>query len=209
MRLSEAFDHIEQWSREGEDTGICVRRYGYVIIDRGGLERGFDVCPVCGAATGAGHIVVSHDDGRRVRIDVRLYHYAQAGHPISREQLDSERLLAILAEAHRPPAALANSRLTLEEALAQVQQIQEDGEKVGPYVRRAGHIMVHVGGLKEGRQYCIHCGQALGKGQITVMHADQRMVSFDVAIYHYAEAGHPIAPQQLDSRRLLAMLADR
>ena len=209
MRLSDAFDTIEQWSKEGKDAGNCAVRYGYLIIDKGGIGKGLTWCPVCGATTGMGHIEVSHDDGRRVRIDVQLYHYVQVGHSISQEQLDSELLCGMLADANTPPAALAHSELTIEDAMEQIQHIQQNGEQIGRFVRRTGRIMVHVGGLKEGTQYCIHCGEPLGKGRITVMHEDQRMVTFDPAMFHYVEAGHPFTMQQLDSQRLLAILGDQ
>jgi ribosomal protein S27AE len=208
MNLPEAFDAIERWSQEGVDVGLCTRRYGYVVIDRGGIQRGLTTCPVCGAMSGMGQIAVSHDDGRSVSIDLMLYHYSEAGHPIGRDQLDSGLLFAIIHDVDMPPAALGRSEMTVEEALQHIQRIQQTGERIRPHVSRAGHLMVNDGGLQEGRQYCIHCGKELDRGAISVMHDDRRMIHFDVSIYHYAEAGHPITPQQLDSRRLLAMLAD-
>lgn len=209
MTLTEAFETIERWSKEGQEVGDCRHRYGYVIIDRGGMMLGLTSCPVCGATTGMGVITVSHDDGRGVGIEVPFYHYVEAGHPISKEQLDTDLLFAIIADFETPPAGLESNEMTVAQALELVREIGLNGEKAGPYVRRSGRIMVHPGVPRDRKQYCIHCGVELGREQVSVMHEDGRDVSFDVAMYHYAEAGHPITAQQLDSRRLLAMLADR
>jgi len=99
MTLSEAFDTIEQYSQEGERAGTCLFRYGRLLIDRGGIQRGLDCCPVCGQYHGMGWIFVTHDDGRRIGIHLPLYHYAKAGHPISETDIDAELLFAIIADA--------------------------------------------------------------------------------------------------------------
>jgi hypothetical protein len=75
------------------------RRTGKVTLYFGGIERGFQPCPHCGATAGMGFIGVTHDDGRGLSFDPLLYHYAQAGHPIAAEDVDAGLLLAIMADA--------------------------------------------------------------------------------------------------------------
>ncbi len=74
-------------------------RSGMVCIDVGGIERGLQPCPHCGATTGMGLIVVRHDDGRGIGFDPALYHYAQVGHPITQADVDGDALLSIMADA--------------------------------------------------------------------------------------------------------------
>jgi hypothetical protein len=74
-------------------------RTGKVTLYFGGIERGFQPCPHCGATAGMGFIGVSHDDGRSLSFDPILYHYAQAGHPITADDVDAGLLLAIMADA--------------------------------------------------------------------------------------------------------------
>jgi hypothetical protein len=74
-------------------------RTGAVTLYFGGIERGFQPCPHCGATAGMGFIGVSHDDGRSLSFDPLLYHYAQAGHAITAEDVDAGLLLAIMADA--------------------------------------------------------------------------------------------------------------
>ena len=97
MKLSEAFEKVEEWSKLGEKVDICVVRYGKLTIDRGGIERGIKPCPFCDAVTGMGIILVVHDDGRAVGYDPGLYHYADAGHPITEEDLDVDLFLSMIA----------------------------------------------------------------------------------------------------------------
>ena len=209
MNLSDAFDTIERWREEGEPAGDYSRRVGHVVIYSGGIQMGLTACPICGAVTGMGELLVSHDDGRRVVIPLPLFHYAEAGHPIAPAQLDSDRLCSIIVDALEAPKVAPEKEMTLPAAMAHLRHIREHGEQAGPVVSRIGRIMVGEHGLKEGHQYCIHCGKQLPRGELTVMHKDMRMVTFDVAMFHYVEAGHPIAPEELDTRRLLAMLAGR
>jgi hypothetical protein len=72
---------------------------GKVTLYFGGIERGFQPCPHCGATAGMGFIGVSHEDGRSLSFDPILYHYAQAGHPITADDVDAGLLLAIMADA--------------------------------------------------------------------------------------------------------------
>lgn len=209
MDIYEAFETVGRWRNEGAPAGAYTRRIGYVTIYSGGIEMGLTSCPVCGAITGMGRIEVSHDDGRRVGIELPLFHYAEAGHPITGEHLDTELLISIVADVDVAPTSDPSRAMDLPAALAHIARIQAEGERVGPRVLKMGRIMVGEHGLKEGRQYCIHCGQQLPKGELTVMHEDARMVTFDVGLLHYVEAGHPITPDDLDAPRLLAMLADR
>jgi hypothetical protein len=74
-------------------------RSGAVTFYFGGIERGLQPCPHCGAPAGMGFIGVTHDDGRGLSFDPILYHYAQAGHPITAEDVDVGLLLAIMADA--------------------------------------------------------------------------------------------------------------
>ena len=62
---------------------------GKVTLYFGGIERGLQPCPHCGAAAGMGFIGVSHEDGRSLSFDPILYHYAQAGHPITADDVDA------------------------------------------------------------------------------------------------------------------------
>jgi hypothetical protein len=45
-----------------------------------------------------GQITVRHKDGRTVSFNPRLFHYARANHPITKEDVDGETLIAILSE---------------------------------------------------------------------------------------------------------------
>lgn len=74
-------------------------RSGQVSVDVGGIQRGIKPCPHCGAMTSMGLIIVRHDDGRVLGFDPALYHYAQAGHPITRDDVDGDALLSIMADA--------------------------------------------------------------------------------------------------------------
>jgi hypothetical protein len=74
-------------------------RSGQVSIDVGGIQRGIKPCPHCGAMTNMGLIIVRHDDGRGLGFDPALYHYAQAGHPITQDDVDGDVLLSIMADA--------------------------------------------------------------------------------------------------------------
>jgi hypothetical protein len=74
-------------------------RSGAVTLYFGGIERGLQPCPHCGGMAGMGFIGVTHDDGRGLSFDPILYHYAQAGHPITDSDVDAGLLLSIMADA--------------------------------------------------------------------------------------------------------------
>jgi len=48
---------------------------------------------------GMGSITVCHDDGRTVRFNPRLFHYAEAGHPITNRDVNCKLLVAIMSDA--------------------------------------------------------------------------------------------------------------
>jgi hypothetical protein len=48
---------------------------------------------------GMGNITVRHDDGRAVRFNLRLLHYAEAGHPITSRDVNARLLVAIMSDA--------------------------------------------------------------------------------------------------------------
>jgi hypothetical protein len=48
---------------------------------------------------GMGSITVRHDDGRAVRFNLRLLHYAEAGHPITARDVNGKLLVVIMSEA--------------------------------------------------------------------------------------------------------------
>ncbi|GEM_PF-2886178 len=81
---------------EGGRSGY---RSGRVFIDTSGLQRGVVPCPRCGALMGMGSITVCHDDGRTVRFNPRLFHYAEAGHPITNRDVNCKLLVAIMSDA--------------------------------------------------------------------------------------------------------------
>jgi hypothetical protein len=57
------------------------------------------MCPHCGASYNAGHFRVRHQDGREVRFDVGLVHNAQAGHPISSQDVNTDTLISMMEDA--------------------------------------------------------------------------------------------------------------
>ena len=73
-------------------------RSGPTTVDASRLQRGIISCPHCGAVTGMGTISVRHDDGRTVDFHPQLFHYAQAGHPITAEDVDRDALVAIMSD---------------------------------------------------------------------------------------------------------------
>ena len=78
---------------------LSLFQSGPVYVYAGMVQRGIKPCPICGAMTGMGSIVVVHQDGRAVSFDPALYHYADAGHPITADDVDVETLVAIVSEA--------------------------------------------------------------------------------------------------------------
>lgn len=99
MTIQEAIRRIEEIRTPAPGEGPCVYGSGRVTVDRGEVQRGVLPCPVCGRLAGMGVITVRHADGRWVRYDPRLVHYAEAGHAITAEEVDAEMLLAIVADA--------------------------------------------------------------------------------------------------------------
>jgi hypothetical protein len=114
LRADEAYRALDRaerrviWQARLEEAGLLPGqadssmayscRTGKVTLYFGGIERGLQPCPHCGAAAGMGFIGVTHDDGRGLSFDPILYHYAQAGHPIAAEDVDAGLLLAIMAD---------------------------------------------------------------------------------------------------------------
>jgi hypothetical protein len=109
MTVQEAVHKVEEIHRRGMEeqerssrpsiAEMFTHRSGRVAVYTGGVQRGIKACLHCSGMTGMGEIVVRHEDGREVAFGVELYHYAQAGHPITPEDVDGETLLAILADA--------------------------------------------------------------------------------------------------------------
>jgi len=85
--------------RQVNEEGRTGYRIGKVFIDTGGLQRGVTSCPHCGALMGMGRIVVRHDDGRNVSFNPRLFHYVEAGHPITSRDVNGKLLVAIMSDA--------------------------------------------------------------------------------------------------------------
>ena len=98
MELSEAFEKVEEWNRQGESINAYEIRYGKLTIDHGRIQMGLQGCPFCDAVTGMGLISVTHDDGRSVSFDPALFHFARAGHPITEEDLDVDLFLSMIAD---------------------------------------------------------------------------------------------------------------
>ena len=71
-------------------------RAGRITVDYGGVEMGLDGCPICGGVRNMGFLVVRHDDGRSIQVDMAMFHNVQAGHPVS-ESL-ARPLIAIVAD---------------------------------------------------------------------------------------------------------------
>ena len=80
------------------DDNYTVRR-GSVSVSFGAIQRGLDVCPLCGATTGMGVIIITHDELGEVDMPVQMYHYAEVKHPIGSELFHSELLAMIMADA--------------------------------------------------------------------------------------------------------------
>jgi hypothetical protein len=93
-------DVIAPEYRQKNEPGsfTILYRLGPVTVDAGGIQRGVISCSHCGETTGMGTIIVSHDDGRTVHFHPQLFHYAQAGHPITDEDVDRNVLVAIMAD---------------------------------------------------------------------------------------------------------------
>jgi hypothetical protein len=51
------------------------------------LTRGIETCPYCGVSMKMGDVTVQHDDGRAVKLYVRLFHYVEVSHPITDHDL--------------------------------------------------------------------------------------------------------------------------
>lgn len=81
---------------EGGRTGY---RLGKVFVDTSGVQRGVLPCPLCGALMGMGSITLRHDDGRTVHFSPRLFHYVEAGHPVTSRDVNGKLLVAIMEEA--------------------------------------------------------------------------------------------------------------
>ena len=61
--------------------------------------RGILPCPFCDSWTGMGDVSVHHKDGRSVGFGIPLFHFAEAGHPITTEDIDGEMLVSIMQDA--------------------------------------------------------------------------------------------------------------
>ena len=77
---------------------LSTHRSGKVTVRRV-QDRAVDACPYCDALYNAGHFAVWHQDGRKVRVDVALVHYAQASHLISSEDVNIDALVSIMEDA--------------------------------------------------------------------------------------------------------------
>ncbi len=103
--------HFTNWV--ASPSGKVVIRY---LITRGVLP-----CPICGKWTGMGTISIQHRDGRIVRLNPGLYHYVDARHPISKNEVEAEQLIAIIDEAEDWSADLnqhaSDTRKLEEEAI--------------------------------------------------------------------------------------------
>lgn len=89
------------------DRDLRVRAYveelsthhsGKVTVKRV-LDRAIGACPYCDTVHNAGHFVVQHQDGRQLRFDVVLVHYAQASHLISSEDVKVNTLISMMEDA--------------------------------------------------------------------------------------------------------------
>ena len=82
-----------------EEDGRYGHRFGKVFIDESKIQRGIVPCPHCGQAVVMGLITVLHDDGRMVGFEPKVDHYVQVNHPITRDDIDGETLIAMLNDA--------------------------------------------------------------------------------------------------------------
>ena len=100
MTVQEAIKRVAQLdpytTRDFSHGTHRVSPSGQVMIDYR-IERGILPCPVCGQWTGMGMITVRHIDGRSVVFSPALYHYVDAGHPLS--DIDGDLLIAIMRDA--------------------------------------------------------------------------------------------------------------
>jgi hypothetical protein len=116
------------------------------------------------------------------------------------DELRADEAYRALARAERRPIRQAR----LKEAGLLPDQ-QDTGAK---YSCHTGAVTLYFGGIERGLQPCPHCGGMAGMGFIGVSHDDGRSLSFDPILYHYAQAGHPIADEDVDGGLLLAIMAD-
>ena len=82
LTLAEALEEIRVIQQTGSRVGMCGMRSGRVIVDFGGVLMGTHGCPICGGVVNMGHLLVKHDDGRSVTVDMTTFHNIQAGHAI-------------------------------------------------------------------------------------------------------------------------------
>lgn len=108
--------------------------------------------------------------------------------------------------------------MTVVEAIRKVEEIHQRGIEARNRPRgttieemltyRSGKVGVYTGRVQRGVLPCRYCGGWTGMGEIVVRHEDGREVTFGVELYHYAEAGHPIMPEDVDGEILVAIMAD-
>ena len=108
--------------------------------------------------------------------------------------------------------------MTVQEAIRKVEESHRRGieDRNRPrgltieemLTHRSGKVAVYAGGVQRGIKPCQYCSGMTGMGEIVVRHEDGREVTFGVELYHHAEVGHPITPEDVDGETLLAILAD-
>lgn len=71
---------------------------GRVMVDGSGIYRCIKPCRLCEGTTLWGTITVRHEDGRTVSFNPRLFHYVEAGHPVTNKDINGDLLIAIIAD---------------------------------------------------------------------------------------------------------------
>jgi len=96
LTLAGALEEIMLIQQTGSRVGMCGTRAGRITVDAGGVMVGVDVCPLCDGTVHRGFLLVRHDDGRSVRVDMAAFHNVAVGHPMP--GLATEQLIGIVAD---------------------------------------------------------------------------------------------------------------
>lgn len=97
--------------------------------------------------------------------------------------------------------------MTVEEALRLIEELCVRKNMIDPCTYRYNQITIDCWQVERGLVPCLHCGALAGMGTIAIRHDDGRTVRFSPQLFHYAEAGHPIADEDVDRDMVVALMS--